>query len=46
VFGAGWAVLQLRRGWRAPSWPCQLLLGALTIGIIAGSWLVAFRHLH
>jgi rhomboid protease GluP len=46
VFGAGWAVLQLRRGWRAPSWPWQLLLGALTIGIIAGSWLVAFRHLH
>jgi len=46
VFGAGWAVLQLRRGWRAPSWPWQLLLGALTVGIIAGSWLIAFRHLH
>jgi membrane associated rhomboid family serine protease len=46
VFGAGWAVLQLRRGWRAPSWPWQLLLGALTIGILAGSWLIAFRHLH
>jgi membrane associated rhomboid family serine protease len=46
VFGAGWAVLQLRRGWRAPSWPWQFLLATLTIGIIAGSWLIAFRHLH
>jgi membrane associated rhomboid family serine protease len=46
LFGAGWAVLQLRRGWRAPSWPWQLLLGTLTVGIVAGSWLIAFRHLH
>ena len=45
VFGAGWAILQLRRGWRAPRWPVQLLLGSLTIGIIAACWLAAFRHL-
>jgi membrane associated rhomboid family serine protease len=44
AFGAGWAILQLRRGWRAPGWPVQLLLGALTIGIVAGCWLIAFRH--
>jgi membrane associated rhomboid family serine protease len=44
LFGIGWAILQLRRNWRAPSWPWQLLLGALTVGAIAGSWALAFRH--
>jgi len=45
LFGVGWAFAQLRRGWRAPGAAVQLLLGALSLAAIAGSWLLAFRHL-
>jgi rhomboid protease GluP len=44
LFGAGWAIMQLKRGWRAPGAMVQALLGAVTIGIIVGCWLLAFRH--
>jgi rhomboid protease GluP len=44
LFGVGWAIAQLKRGWRAPRWPVQALLGAVTIAIIVGCWLLAFRH--
>lgn len=46
LFGVGWAIAQLKRGWRAPRWPVQALLGAVTIAIVVGCWLLAFRHLH
>ena len=45
LFGVGWAIAQLKRGWRAPRWPVQALLGAVTIAIVVGCWLLAFRHL-
>ena len=43
LFGVGWAIAQLKRGWRAPPAPMQVLLGAVTIAAIAGCWLLAFR---
>lgn len=46
LFGVGWAIAQLKRGWRAPRWPVQALLAAVTIAIVVGCWLLAFRHLH
>jgi membrane associated rhomboid family serine protease len=45
LFGAGWAFAQLKRGWRAPGAVVQSLLAALTLGIIVGCWLLAFRSL-
>jgi membrane associated rhomboid family serine protease len=44
LFGVGWAIATLKRGWRAPRAPVQALLGALTIGVVIGCWLLAFRH--
>jgi membrane associated rhomboid family serine protease len=44
LFGAGWAFAQLRRGWRAPRPLVQALLGAVALGVVVASWLVAFRH--
>jgi len=44
LFGAGWAIAQLKRGWKAPRPAVQVLLGAAAIGIVAGCWLLAFRH--
>jgi membrane associated rhomboid family serine protease len=46
LFGVAWAIAQLKRGWRAPRWPVQALLSAVTIAIVVGCWLLAFRHLH
>ena len=46
LFGVGWAVAQLKRGWRAPRPLVQALLGALALGAVVGSWALAFRHLH
>jgi rhomboid protease GluP len=40
--GVGWAVGQLKRGWKAPGAIVQALLGAATIGIIVACWLIAF----
>ena len=45
LLGAGWAIAQLKRGWKAPGPAAQALLGVVTIGIIVGCWLLAFRHL-
>jgi len=44
LFGVGWAIAQLKRGWKAPRPAVQALLGAAAIGIVAGCWLLAFRH--
>ena len=44
LFGVGWAVAQLKRGWRAPGLAVQALLGVLSLAVIAGCWLLAFRH--
>jgi membrane associated rhomboid family serine protease len=44
LIGVGWAVAQLRRGWRAPRAVVQALLGAVTLGAVVASWLIAFRH--
>jgi rhomboid protease GluP len=44
LFGVGWAVAQLRRGWKAPRPAVQALLGALTLGIVAGCWWLAFHR--
>ena len=46
LFGVGWAIAQLKRGWKAPRPAVQALLGAAAIAIVAGCWLIAFRHLH
>ena len=44
LFGVGWAFAQLKRGWRAPRAPVQAILGALTIGVVAGCWWLAFHR--
>jgi rhomboid protease GluP len=44
LFGVGWALAQVRRDWRAPGPMVQGLLGLLALGVVAGSWLLAFRH--
>ena len=44
LFGVGWAIAQLKRGWRAPPAPVQALLGALTIGVVVGCWWLAFHR--
>ncbi len=44
LFGVGWAIAQLKRGWRAPRPPVQAILGALTIGVVAGCWWLAFHR--
>jgi membrane associated rhomboid family serine protease len=44
LFGVGWALAQLRRDWRPPGPVVQALLGVLALGVVAGSWLLAFRH--
>lgn len=44
LVGVGWAVAQLKRGWRAPRPLVQGLLGLVALGVVALSWMVAFRH--
>jgi membrane associated rhomboid family serine protease len=44
LFGVGWALAQLRRGWRAPRPLVQAVLGAVAIGVVVLSWTLAFRH--
>ena len=45
LFGVGWAVAQLTRGWKAPGALVQAALAAITIATLVGCWLLAFRHL-
>lgn len=45
LFGVGWAVAQLTRGWKAPRPFVQALLGGAALAIVVGCWLLAFRHL-
>jgi membrane associated rhomboid family serine protease len=44
LIGVGSAVAQLWRGWRAPRPLVQALLGAVALGVVVGSWALAFRH--
>src|SRR5262249_55320135 len=44
LFGVGWAIAQLKRGWKAPRAPVQALLGGAALAIVVGCWLLAFRH--
>jgi membrane associated rhomboid family serine protease len=43
LVGVGLAAAQLSRGWRAPGWLGQVLLGAGTLAAVAASWFLAFR---
>jgi membrane associated rhomboid family serine protease len=44
LFGVGWALAQLKRGWRAPGPIVQGLLGAVALAAVVGCWALAFRH--
>ena len=44
LFGVGWAVAQLKRGWQAPGTLVQTALAAVSIATLVGCWLLAFRH--
>jgi rhomboid protease GluP len=44
LFGVGWAVAQLTRGWKAPRPFVQALLGGAALAVVVGCWLLAFRH--
>lgn len=44
AIGVGAAIAQLARGWRAPRPVSQVLLGVLALGVVAGGWLLAWRH--
>ena len=44
LFGAGWAVMYLRRGWRPLRPWLQALIGVFTVAAVAGCWWLAFRR--
>ncbi len=44
LFGVGWAIAQLKRGWTAPRPLVQVLLAVAALGAVVGCWLIAFRH--
>lgn len=46
LFGLGYAVGQLKRGWQAPRGAVQAVLGGAALAIVVGCWVLAFRHLH
>jgi hypothetical protein len=42
--GLGWAFAQRRGGYRPPGPAVQVLLGAVALGVVVSTWVLAFHH--